>query len=107
MKGTEAKIKQMNTVPQSQQKLTYEQLTEVANQAHQQAEMWQKRAYEAASKNSRLDILFGALDMALKYEQAGLHPFISINKMASELEDILYPSKEMGEEEPQPEQSGE
>ena len=74
-------------------KLSYEQLKTVAHQAHEQAEVWRQRAYEASAKLSRIDLILSCLNMNVLYlrEDNILFNAEAIESMSSELVSVLYP----------------
>ena len=75
-------------------KISYEQLERVAQQAHEQAEVWRKRAYEASAKFGRIDLILNCLSMNIQYmkEKCLLFDATAVETMSRELMDVLYPT---------------
>jgi len=90
----EGKVVQMNTNGEgSPQKLTYDQLANVAQQLQEQVKMWQQRAYEAASKNNRAELILECLKLQVESKDT-LFCKTYINSMTNELYTALYPPKQ-------------
>ena len=77
------------------ERLSYEQLNNVAQQAHQQAEMWKQRAYEASAKMTRIDLILNCLNMNIQYikEKCILFNAEAVESMTLELIGLLYPQE--------------
>ena len=74
-------------------KIDYDQLKIVAEQAHQQAEMWRQRAMEATAKFNRIELIVELLKVQTESFKNGSMLFSkdAQNVMANELVNALYP----------------
>jgi 3-oxoacyl-ACP reductase-like protein len=90
-----ASVKQPGQPQQGQQKLSYEQLENVAHQLQQQAEMWKQRAMEASQRFTRVELILNCLNMNSQYvkDKITLFDGAAVERMAQELIDTLYPAE--------------
>jgi hypothetical protein len=80
---------------QPTEKLSYEQLKNVASQMKEEAEVWKRRAYEEAGKISRINLLLECLKLQCEYIEFKEKCFTedAVQLMSNELINILYPKE--------------
>ena len=76
------------------QKISYDELEKVAQQAYQEANMWKQKAYEVASKTNRVELILSILELEQKFKTSNNDsPFQGafIVNLCEELQKALYP----------------
>ena len=77
-------------------KVSYDELKNIAFKWKEEAEHWKKKAYEEAGKISRISLLLECLKLECSFTEFGKQCFTerAVQEMSNELVCSLYPLKE-------------
>ena len=84
-----------NKVKEGQDKLSYDELKNVAAQLKNEAEMWKRKAYEEAGKTNRISLILECLKLQCSSYDYSKDLFLQeeIGVMTNELYEVLYPKE--------------